>query len=446
MVNIIRIKNKIKNFKKKIYIDGDKSLSIRWALMASQAIGTSKAFNLLRSEDVLNTLNCLKKLGIEINLNKKFCKITGKGLNNFNQRKNLKLNAGNSGTLGRLILGMLAGYSKKTKLSGDKSLSKRDFSRVTRPLQEFGVKFFPKNKSSLPIYFQGTKFLRPIKYFENKGSAQCKSSVMLAALNSPGKTIIKAKKSRNHTELLFKYLKIPIKIKKKKKYDLIKIKGLKNFKSFNYNIPADPSSSAFFIMLTVLSKNSSILIKNCLVNENRIGFYKILKLMGAKIFFKNKKIYKGEKIADIYCKSSKNLKSINLSKNFNISSCIDEFISIFIIASFSNGISTFKGMGIEMNKKESPRMDWSFKILKMIGVRTKRIGNHGIKIYGNPNLKLNKKYILKNYLKDHRLAMNAIILALARGGSWKIYDAKKSILTSFPSFLKIAKSLGGKIN
>ena len=95
-------------------------------------------------------------------------------------------------------------------MSGDKSLSKRDFSRVTRPLQEFGVKFFPKNKSSLPIYFQGTKFLRPIKYFENKGSAQCKSSVMLAALNSPGKTIIKAKKSRNHTELLFKYLKIPI--------------------------------------------------------------------------------------------------------------------------------------------------------------------------------------------------------------------------------------------
>jgi len=87
MVNIIRIKNKIKNFKKKIYIDGDKSLSIRWALMASQAIGTSKAFNLLRSEDVLNTLNCLKKLGIEINLNKKFCKITGKGLNNFNQKK-----------------------------------------------------------------------------------------------------------------------------------------------------------------------------------------------------------------------------------------------------------------------------------------------------------------------------------------------------------------------
>ena len=154
MVNIIRIKNKIKNFKKKIYIDGDKSLSIRWALMASQAIGTSKAFNLLRSVDVLNTLNCLKKLGIEINLKKKFCKITGKGLNNFNQKKNLKLNAGNSGTLGRLILGMLAGYSKKTKLSGDKSLSKRDFSRVTRPLQEFGVKFFPKNKSSLPEFMR----------------------------------------------------------------------------------------------------------------------------------------------------------------------------------------------------------------------------------------------------------------------------------------------------
>ena len=172
----------------------------------------------------------------------------------------------------------------------------------------------------------------------------------MAALNSPGETIIKSKRCRDHTEKLFNYLKIPIKIKKEKNYDLIKIKGLKNFKSFNYNIPADPSSSAFFAMLTILSKNSSILIKNCLINENRIGFYKTLERMGANIIFKNKKSYKGEKIADIFCKSTKNLKSINLSKNFENSSAIDEFNSIFIIASFSQGVSAFKGLE-ELNKK-----------------------------------------------------------------------------------------------
>tara|TARA_B100000427_G_C15517204_1_gene598725 strand:- start:579 stop:1919 length:1341 start_codon:yes stop_codon:yes gene_type:complete len=440
------INNVIKKFNKKINIDGDKSLSIRFVLIASQAVGKSKAFNLLRSTDVVSSINVLRKLGIKILLKKNYCEVLGNGINGFFYKKNLTLDAGNSGTLGRCILGSLVRSPYKIKLIGDSSLSKRDFSRVVKPLREFGVNFYPKEKKTLPIYIKGTNFIRPINFKEDIGSAQIKTSICLAALNSPGESFLVSKRCRDHTEILFKYLKIPIKIKKKKKYDLIKIKGLKNFKSFNYNIPADPSSSAFFIMLTVLSKNSSILIKNCLVNENRIGFYKILKLMGAKIFFKNKKIYKGEKIADIYCKSSKNLKSINLSKNFNISSCIDEFISIFIIASFSNGISTFKGMGIEMNKKESPRMDWSFKILKMIGIKTKKIGNHGIKIYGNPNLKLNKKYILKNYLKDHRLAMNAIVLALARGGNWKIYDAKKSIITSFPSFLKIAKLLGGKIN
>ncbi len=442
MVNIIRIKNKIKNFKKKIYIDGDKSLSIRWALMASQAIGTSKAFNLLRSEDVLNTLNCLKKLGIEINLNKKFCKITGKGLNNFNQKKNLKLNAGNSGTLGRLILGMLAGYSKKTKLSGDKSLSKRDFSRVTRPLQEFGVKFFPKNKSSLPIYFQGTKFLRPIKYFENKGSAQCKSSVMLAALNSPGKTIIKAKKSRNHTELLFKYLKIPIKILKKENFDLIEIYGKKNYMAFNYNIPSDISSSAFFIALTILSKNSHLIIKNININPSRTGSIKILNKMGAKIKFKNIKYYKGEKVADIYVKSAKSLKGINSPKRLN-SSAIDEFLILFLAAAKAKGVSYFNNIS-ELNKKESPRLKLGSKILNMIGIKNKLTDN-SIKIYGQPNLILKKKYEVKNFLKDHRIFMMCAIAALSLGGNWKIHNSDCA-KTSFPSFLKIVKKLGGKIN
>ena len=322
------------------------------------------------------------------------------------------------------------------------SSAKRDFSRIIYPLQKFGATFYPKGKKTLPIYIKGTDFLRPINFQDNIGSAQIKTSLCLAALNSPGETFIKSKRCRDHTEILFKHLNIPIKIKKEKNYDLIRIKGLKKFNSFNYHIPSDPSSSAFFAMLTILSKNSKILIKNCLINQNRIGFYKIAQQMGAKIIFKNKKTYKGEKIADIFCKSVKNLKSIILLKKFNNSSAIDEFISIFLLASFANGISTFKGLE-ELNKKESKRLDWGFKILKMIGIKTKKIGNHGIKIYGNPNLKLNKKYVIKNYMKDHRIAMNTIILALAKGGLFKVHDYK-CINTSFPSFLKIIKFLGGK--
>ena len=216
MNKVVSINSNIKNFNKTITVDSDKSLSIRWALLASQAEGKSKAYNLLMSEDVLFTLKCLKKLGIKINLNKKYCEIIGKGINNFKYKKNLILNAGNSGTLSRLILALLIRSPFKIKLIGDKSLSKRDFSRVIKPLKKFGADFYPKNKNTLPIYIKGGESIKPIKYYETKGSAQIKSCIMLAALNAPGTTKIVALKSRNHTEILFKYLKIPIKVKKKK--------------------------------------------------------------------------------------------------------------------------------------------------------------------------------------------------------------------------------------
>jgi len=441
MTKPVFINKKIKNFKKKITISGDKSLSIRWALMASQATGKSKAYNLLNSEDVLSTIKCLKKLGTKINLKKNYCEIIGLGLNSFAFKKNLTLNAGNSGTLGRLILGLLIHYPYKVKLIGDKSLSKRDFARVIDPLKKFGAIFYPKNKNTLPIYIKGSDFIRPINYFESKGSAQCKSSVMLAALNAPGKTIIKAKKSRNHTEILFKNLKIPIKVKKTKNFDFIEIVGNQNFKSFNYNIPSDISSSAFFIVLTLLSKKSSLIIENVNVNPSRIGIIKILNKMGANIIFKNKKIYKGEPIADIFVKSSILLKPINCPEQLN-SSAIDEFLLIFLIAAKSKGISYFKNLS-ELNQKESPRLKLGSKILNMIGIKTK-LTNHSIKIYGQPNLKPKKNYEVKNYLKDHRIFMMTTIMALTFGGNWKIYDPD-SIKTSFPSFLKIVKSLGGKI-
>mgnify|MGYP001167760317 FL=1 len=264
---------------------------------------------------------------------------------------------------------------------------------------------------------------------------------MLAALNAPGKTIIKAKKSRNHTEILFKNLKIPIKVKKTKNFDFIEIVGNQNFKSFNYNIPSDISSSAFFIVLTLLSKKSSLIIENVNVNPSRIGIIKILNKMGANIIFKNKKIYKGEPIADIFVKSSILLKPINCPEQLN-SSAIDEFLLIFLIAAKSKGVSYFKNLS-ELNQKESPRLKLGSKILNMIGIKTK-LTNHSIKIYGQPNLKPKKNYEVKNYLKDHRIFMMSTIMALTFGGNWKIYDPD-SIKTSFPSFLKIVKSLGGKI-
>ncbi len=437
MRNYITINNKINNFRKTINVSGDKSISIRWVLFASLANGKSKARNLLYSEDVLAAIRAIKKLGIKtIYKNKEFI-IYGKGINGYKYRKNIKINAENSGTLGRLLLGLLINSKYTIKLVGDKSLSKRDFKRVTDPLSKFGAKFKLNKNKNLPLTIKGTSNFNSVKYFENKGSAQCKSSVIFGGLRSNKTTFIRAKKSRNHTELLCKYLKLPLIIKNKKNYDEIKIRKIKSIKPLNYNIPSDISSSAFFIILAVLLNKSEITVKNVNVNPSRVGVITILKKMGIKIILKNKRIYKGETVSDIYVKSPKTIKSINCPSDLN-SGAIDEFLVIFLVAAKANGTSYFKNLS-ELNQKESPRLKWGSYILNEMGIKTITTKD-SIRIYGNPKLNLKKKIIIKNYLKDHRVFMTSVIAALAFGGNWKIYD-KDSIKTSFPNFLKIVSKL-----
>ena len=441
MTNQIKINRIINSFDKEIEVSGDKSLSIRCVLLASQAIGTSKIYNLLESEDVINSLKSIKKLGIKFKKKKNYYQIEGYGINGYTTKKKIEIDAGNSGTFARLILGLLVNSENEVKIIGDKSLSKRDFKRITEPLKSFGVNIISKN-NRMPVKITGTKYLRPIEYYEKLGSAQCKSSVMLAAIKTPGKTKIIAKKSRDHTELLFKYLKIPILIKKKKNFDLIEIRGQSNFNGFNYKIPGDISSCSFFLVLTLLTKNSKLILKNININNSRTGVIKILNKMNANITFKNKKNYKGELIADITVKSNKNLIGINCPRKLN-SSTIDEFLIIFLAAAKARGISKFTNLG-ELNNKESPRLDIATDFLKKIGIKFVRHKDN-LKIYGNPNIELSGNYVIKNFKKDHRVFMMSCIASLTFGGKWKIHD-KDSIKTSFPTFLQKIKYLGAKIN
>ena len=433
----IIITNKIKSFDKKIYVSGDKSLSIRWILFSSLASGISKAKNLLMSEDVIAAIKAIKKLGIKVSIKNNICIIHGKGIDGYKYKKNLIINAENSGTLGRLILGFLINTPYPIKLIGDQSLSKRDFKRISDPLAKFGASFKLKNNKQLPLTLFGSKKLKPFYYEEKKGSAQCKSAVIFGGMRANGSTFIKAKKSRNHTELLAKYLKLPIKIKKKKNYDLIKINKVKKIKALNYKIPSDISSSAFFIVLTALAKNSSLLIKNVNINPSRTGIITVLKKMGVKIIFKNQKIYKGEKNADIEVKSPNKINAVNCPAKLN-TGMIDEFLVIFLVAAKARGVSYFKDLA-ELNQKESPRLKWGSKILNKMGIKTITTKN-SIKIFGNPDLQINKKIIIKNYLKDHRVFMTSLVAALSFGGEWHIHD-KDSIKTSFPSFLNILNKI-----
>ena len=436
MKNFIKIDRVINPFNKTIYVEGDKSLSIRWVLLSSLSKKKSVSYNLLASEDVKSAIDCIKKLGAKVKLHKKKCEIRGVGFS-YQNKKNLVLNAGNSGTLGRLILGLLINYKNNIKLIGDKSLSKRDFSRVSIPLKKFGASFTPSK--GLPLIMKGTGNPKSIQYLEDRGSAQCKTAIMFAALKSNGITKIKAKKSRNHTELLFKYLKVPLKIKRYKKYDYIEIKGVKKINSLNYKIPGDISSCSFFIVLTILSKNSKLLIKKININPSRIGIIHILKKMGALITIKNKKKYKGEIIGDILVRSSKNLRAIKCPTKYN-SSAIDEFLIIFLVAAKSKGVSFFKDLA-ELDQKESPRLKLSSKILNSMGIRTSLTKN-SIKIYGKPDHIVPKNMLVSNFLKDHRIFMMSTIAALTfkSEGNWIIKDLD-SVKTSFPSFLKTLKKL-----
>ena len=437
MPSSLTISDKIGKFNKVISVSGDKSISIRWVLLSSLANGVSNAKNLLLSEDVLAAIKAVRRLGIRSKFTKNGIKIFGKGIKGYNYKKNITINAENSGTLGRLILGLLINTTYPIKIIGDKSLSKRDFRRVTEPLSKFGATFKLNKGKNLPLTIFGSQKLKSTKYIEKKGSAQCKSSVIFGGMRTNGTTIIRAKKSRNHTELLCKYLNLPISIKTKKKQDEIKINKVKNIQPLNYNIPSDISSSAFFIVLTALSNNSELIIKNVNINPSRTGIITILKKMGISIIFKNQKIYKGEKIADIMIKSPKSIKSINCPSKLN-SGAIDEFLIIFLVAAKANGISYFKNLA-ELNQKESPRLKWGSKILNKMGIKTITTKD-SIKIFGNSDLNINKKIIIKNYLKDHRVFMTSVIAALSFGGSWNIAN-KDAIKTSFPNFLNIIEDL-----
>ena len=230
-------------------------------------------------------------------------------------------------------------------------------------------------------------------------------------------------------------------MKSEKNYDLIKINGLRKIKKLNYKIPSDISSSAFFIVLTILSNNSKLIIKNVNINPSRTGILKILNLMNIKVKIQNAKNYKGEKIADLCVSSQKNIKPINCPEHLN-SASIDEFLLIFLLAARAKGVSYFKNLS-ELNEKESPRLIWGSKILNLMGIKNV-ITKSSIKIFGNPDLKINKKITIKNFLKDHRVFMTSIIAALTFGGEWKISD-KDSINTSFPSFMSKIKELGVNI-
>ena len=436
----VKIRNKIKPFNKIIKVDSDKSLSIRSFLIGSICQNISTATNVLESADVKSTIVACKKLGVKIiKLRTGSYKIYGKGLGSLHGKKNLKIDFGNSGTAARLLISILSTCPNiEVRLTGDKSLKKRSMEKLVKLMSEFGATFLPKNKYYFPLKIISSKL--PVRINYKSGiSAQLKSAVILAGLNSYGNTqVTETIRSRDHTENLLKKNTKAINIKNGTRR-VITVFGKKNLDPISIDISGDPSSSAFFAALTLLNQNSTLIIKNVGLNPTRTGFYKLLKKQNAKIKFKNIKNFNNELKGDIVINSCK-LKPIKSPASFYPSTA-DEYPILFVMAALIKGVSVFKNIN-DLVHKEANRIKEMQKVLKQIGIKTS-YAKEELKIYGQGMLDASHKTIQVSNLGDHRICMSTFILATLTGAKTKINNFE-TVFTSSPSFLKIVKILGAK--
>ncbi len=426
---------KLPKFVGTINIPGDKSISHRALIIGSQATGIVKVSNLLESADVFSTMNALRKFGVHIIKRGKDYYVYGLvvgGLREYNGT----INCGNSGTTARLMMGLLSTYPITINFIGDKSLSKRPMARVINLLKEFGANALPENKNTMPFKFLGSYVGLQNDQKLNVPSAQLKSAWCLAALNTKGISTLEERfETRDHTEIMLKYLNANIKVKKSKNKKIISIFGKTPIDAKDISVPGDISSAAFMIILALISKNSKVTIKNVLLNPTRIGILDVLKKMKAKIKIKNKKTVCGEIVGDIEAKSS-NLKATIVPEKM-APRLIDEYPILFIAACFAKGTSNFKGIE-ELRVKESDRIKSMEDGLKPLGVKVSSTKS-SVKITGTNSFKLNKK-IKIDAKGDHRIAMSFYVLSQVLNKSFKIKDFNY-VKTSFPSFTKTINTL-----
>ena len=417
-------------FKGSLKISGDKSISHRALILSAMSTGASKITNLLESDDVLRTLNILKRLGIKIIKKKNYWLVYGNGTNGFIE-PDVFLNCGNSGTTARLMIGAVSSNPINCTFIGDDSLSKRSMSRVTTHLEKIGALVNLTKKDYLPLLISGSSELLPKEHIIQKASAQIKSALILAALNIHGKTTITENiPTRDHTERLLKYLGVDFKIiKNGAKSKKIIINGPCELKSKNIQVAGDPSSASFFIVGALVVPKSKITLKNVMLNPSRIAFLDILKSMGGSIKIKKTKTACGEDIGNITAEHSKLMGvTIPSSKSAFL---IDEYPILSIAASQAKGKTIMRGLE-ELRHKESDRIKSIVFNFKKIGIKF-QVKNQDLIIFGR-EIKLEKKVKIKSF-NDHRIAMSFSIFNILLNNKLEI-DNKNCINISYPDFEK----------
>ncbi len=421
--------NSSKKFSGSITIPSDKSISHRSAILNSVAFGEAIISNFSNGNDCLSTLNVLSKLGVQIDIENKNeflnLRITGNGYEGL-KRPNSPLDAGNSGTTTRLMSGILSSLSFETTISGDNSLNSRPMKRIIDPLSLMGAEII-SNDNKAPLTFKPSN-LNGINYEMNISSAQVKSCIMLAGLNSHNETVIKQPSlSRDHTERMLEGMGANIKTSK---LDIIIEPSKLN--SVDLTIPGDISSASFWMVAALIHPNSNITLKNVGMNPLRTGIIDILKKMGGKIIIEDERIEANEPVANIKVMSS-NLNGVEISGEI-IPKLIDEIPIIIIAASIANGATYIKNAE-ELRYKETDRLLAMSKFLEKSKIEH-TLYDDGIKIFGNGQF-IGGEF---DTYDDHRIAMSVAISSIIAKNKTVINDHEVASI-SYKNFYKHLEQL-----
>lgn len=425
----VKIIAPVESVKGQITLPGDKSMSHRALMFAAIAKGKSLIRHLNIGADALSTIACLQKLGVNFELGKFTVQVDSPGIEGWSQPKDGILNCGNSGTTVRLLSGLVAGRDGlNVTMIGDDSLSSRPMKRVIDPLRKMGAAIKADN-DRLPMHIRGVP-LNGIQYTLPVASAQVKSCVLFAGLSAKGKTyVIEPLKSRDHTEKMMKMFRIPVFQNK----NTLSVHTLRrSIPGFNFSVPGDPSSAAYWVAAGLLLPKSRLFLRKMSMNPTRTGFITLLKGAGAKIeLSENEKSL--EPMGDLVVRSSK-LARFNISSK-QVPGLIDELPLLALIATQAKGVSTIRGAK-ELRFKESDRIASTAAMLRNLGAEVEELED-GMKIQGNTTLKGGTV----DAHGDHRIAMTASIAGLICQSPVKV-SGWTSVDISYPNFYQILNRIG----
>ncbi len=420
-------------------VPGDKSISHRSLMLGTLAVGETVIEGLLEGEDVLRTAAAMRALGASTARESDGSwRVHGRGIGGLQEPGDV-LDLGNAGTGARLLMGLLATHRLTAFLTGDASLRSRPMARVAKPLQEIGARIIARDGCRLPLAIIGTAEPVPISYRLPVASAQVKSAVLLAGLNTPGETsVIEPEPTRDHTELMLRHFGVELRVEMTSDGRRTTITGQPEITGRRIAVPADPSSAAFPLVGALLLPGSDVTLSHVGINPHRIGLIETLREMGADIAFANQRQEAGEPVADVRVRASR-LTGVTVPAA-RAPSMIDEYPVLAVAAACANGTTAMQGLG-ELRVKESDRLAAIAGGLRACGVAVED-GPDSLTVQGVTGRPRGGARIVTNL--DHRIAMAFLIMGMVAERAVEIDDGSP-IETSFPGFAALMNGLGALI-